>query len=163
MQKRDCYFRILLAHPNISQTTLRANDFPAESLVNAQHVERMGANASLIVDDWVLEFLISSKPEKNTLSWEWSGINDSELRWLVRRNNKPTGNQKIKGNMEVSWNRGTPKSSILKGFPLKINHFGVSTWLWNPPYWCLDTSQFPTKLWKSLVNKSPLKLSHKIV
>ena len=40
--------------------------------------------------------------------------------------------------MEVSWNRGTPKSSILMGFSL-INHpgnpaIGVAPWLWKPPY-----------------------------
>ena len=34
----------------------------------------------------------------------------------------------------VSWNRGTPKSSIWMGFSL-INHpaIGVPPWLWNPP------------------------------
>jgi hypothetical protein len=37
--------------------------------------------------------------------------------------------------MEVSWNGGTPKSSILIGFSI-INHpaIGVPPWQWKPPY-----------------------------
>ena len=39
-------------------------------------------------------------------------------------------------NMEVSWNRGILKSSILLVFSHDINHpaMGVPPWLWKPPY-----------------------------
>ena len=39
--------------------------------------------------------------------------------------------------MGVSWNRGTPKSSILDwDFPVQSLHFGVPPWLWKPPNRC---------------------------
>ncbi len=39
-------------------------------------------------------------------------------------------------NMDVSKNRGTPKSSILIGFSMKINHpfWGVFLYFWKHPY-----------------------------
>ena len=38
--------------------------------------------------------------------------------------------------MEISWNGGTPKSSIYSRMFHELNHpaIGVSPWLWKPPY-----------------------------
>ena len=72
--------------------------------------------------------------------------------WLVYKTvckmtfNTHKATKRIQQQMVVSWNSGTPQSSICRwDFLLSTNHFGVPPWLWKPPY---HSKSYPQKtLW----------------
>ena len=86
-------------------------------------------------------FLLRSIPTESTNRWESpcepSGGVSQKSQW---RSFTPRSWRRISGvfplylHMGVSWNRGTPKSSILVGVSIRNQpFFGDPPWLWKPP------------------------------
>ena len=98
---------------------------------------------------------ISSKVALPLLSaswrlWGWRSGAGTPGKW---RNFLPEVRDQMKGNVDLSENRGTPKSSILKGFSI-INHPFWGTPIFGNTHIIFQASSFRCELFMFMVGKS---------